>query len=458
MLQPLLEFGLPENARIGVAVSGGADSTALLFLLQGLSPGYELSLIHTNHGLRGEESDGDEQFCRDLAARLGLPFHSVKRPPIPGANLEESARDARLQFFLHMIETKQVDYVATAHTRNDQAETVLFRLLRGASIPGMAGIRRRSGGPGGRILRPLLDVTRAELTAYLESRGEAWREDSSNASPQFARNRIRLELLPQLERDWNPELTRGLARTARLAYDEEEFWNAYIARTAAAIFHQKGNTAVVAASNLLSPEVEVAVARRLVRWAIDLVKGDTKQIEYQHVEAVLDLCRMAEGHGRVILPGVDVMRSFEWLRFARYAPDAGEDRLAIRNQRMEMAAPGEAVAADGSLIRLELVRAEENDTVKSTEDWECGAEGPPRAVLLRSWKPGDQYHPAGFAGPQKLKSLFQEFRIPLWDRGTWPIITVGNEIIWARQFGPAISRRRMVSGERAARLRIMRIV
>ena len=188
----------PEGARIGVAISGGADSTALLLRLHERG-GYPISAIHVNHGWRGADSDSDSAFCAALAARLCIPFHLRTLVPVAAeGNLEAAGREARLHFFRELIETNEVDYVVTAHTCNDQAETVLLRLLRGASLQGLAGIHPVMG----RILRPMLHVTREAIVAYLNERGEAWREDASNADVGFRRNRVRHELLPQLERDF----------------------------------------------------------------------------------------------------------------------------------------------------------------------------------------------------------------------------------------------------------------
>jgi len=428
----------PAGSRVGVAVSGGADSTALLLSLHHRNT-FSLSAVHVNHGWRGAESDADAEFCREFAERLGIGFHLHVDAGSKDGNPEEQARTARLQFFHKLIETNELDYVVTAHTLDDQAETVLFRLLRGASLQGLAGIHPVFG----RILRPMLQTRRAEVIAYLDERRQGWREDATNTDMSFRRNRLRHELIPQLERDWNPEVSKALSQTAQLAWDEQQFWESYISRLSEGVFQIRGNTATVDASILMSHPV--AVARRLIRWGIQWIKGDIRSIEHAHIEAVLGLSGQVS-HGRVILPGVDIMRSFEWLRFAPYDPL--RDRIAERNAEVRLAVPkpGESIlatAADGSKIRLEVIQAKrelahriENDTVE-TLDTGCDVVVRSQTLTLRNWRPGDRYRPHGRANEEKVKVMFQENRVPLWDRGTWPIITVDDRIVWARQFGPA---------------------
>ncbi len=216
---------LEPGQRVGVAVSGGADSVCLLYALLELG-GLELSVLHVDHGLRGEESRGDAAFVRELAAGLGLPF-CLREIDLPAGNLEQEARKARLSFFREHLAQGHADRVALGHTRRDQAETVLFRILRGAGTAGLAGIRPVTAGG---LVRPLIDVERAEVEEFLRGRGIAWREDSTNAAPDFARNRIRHRLLPQLAADWNPGIVETLARTAEFAQAEEAYWEAEIGR------------------------------------------------------------------------------------------------------------------------------------------------------------------------------------------------------------------------------------
>jgi tRNA(Ile)-lysidine synthase len=235
---------LKPGLRLAVGVSGGADSVALLRALAERSGplGLVLHAAHLHHGLRGAEADGDLDFARALAAELGLPFHEARVDTAAEARanaesgksaetIEEAARRLRYGWFRQLMASGEVDAVATAHTRDDQAETVLAKFLRGAWTEGLSGIHPSVEFAEGRILRPLLGATRAEVEAYLNGLGQGWREDSSNRHLTFTRNRIRHELLPLLE-GWNPRLREHLAQMAALARDEEGWRRSYCCRVA----------------------------------------------------------------------------------------------------------------------------------------------------------------------------------------------------------------------------------
>jgi tRNA(Ile)-lysidine synthase len=417
-------------ARLGVAVSAGADSVFLLHVLGDLAPRYglALSVLHVDHGLRGAESRADAEFVRDLAARLQLRLHE-RRIELPAGNLEQEARRARLAFFADLITAGEVDRVATGHTRSDQAETVLFRLLRGSAGPGLAGIHPVSA-PG--LVRPLLEIGREEVRSYLLERGLPWREDSTNRSLDFARNRIRQELLPQLARDWNPSIEDALAHTADWAFEEESREREQTEELAAAHFALQGG-AVLVRSELLT-SLPRAVSRRLVRYAVEQVKGDARSLGFQHIESVLALAADPEG-GSACLPGLLVRRSFDWVRFA--VPGRA------REWRLAAPVPG-SVALPGTdlLISLEIVDKSEtiglshsvyNNREMGCLDWNRL----PGSRMLRSWQHGDRYQPMGAAGEMKLKDLFQRFRVPIWERDGWPVLEAGDRIVWSRRFGAA---------------------
>lgn len=398
-------------------------------------PGLELIVLHLNHMARGAESDADAAFVRELAARLGLPLeYREQRIPADG-NFEQAARRARQAFFLDCLKRLRLDCIATGHTLSDQAETVLFRFLRGSGTAGLAGILPVTAEG---IVRPMLHLARAEVEGWLRARGIAWREDSTNRDLRFARNRIRHELLPALARNWNPRLPETLARTAALACDEEAYWETVIAPLAAERLVHRPPAVLLRADSLT--DLPPAIARRLARRALAMAKGDLVSVDLFHIEALLHLARAHSGAGRFQAPGLDAVRSFEWIRIAPPAP-AGE-----ADYRLKLEIPGRVtVPGTAASLEFELSQRPEGEPIEEAEgksrynkvvsalDWERIAGAPE----LRNWRPGDRYRPLGYPCETKLKTLFQHARVPLWERRHWPVIVCGEEIAWAGRFGPA---------------------
>jgi tRNA(Ile)-lysidine synthase len=416
--------------RVAIAVSGGADSVCLLHVLTELAPRLELSLsvVHVNHNLR-KESGADADFVARLAAQLNLEFalHNLDLSGVCG-NLEQAARHARLACFHDHLSSGRAARVALGHTRSDQAETVLFRLLRGSGCTGLAAIRPVTAGG---IVRPLLDIERVEIVRFLRERGICWREDATNATLDFARNRIRHQLLPQLTAEWNPGLTERLAHTADVSVAEEAYWEAEIGRLAGLHLTHRGGACFLSAS--LVRGLALAVARRLVRHAIQMASGG-RVGDFHQVGGVLELARRSRGDGRIQLAGVEVRRSFDWLRFGTFSePEAYCCRPAI---------PG-VTRVPGTEFAISLEMHEKEETTGSPGnvynsgvvgiDWNR-LSGP---LQLRNWQPGDQYQPRGVPAAKKIKTLFQEARIPVWERAQWPVLTDAESIVWTRRFGTA---------------------
>src|SRR5579884_1129216 len=233
---PLLTGCLHPGMRLGVAVSGGADSVALLRVLarRRQELGLVLTALHVHHGIRGAEADGDALFAEGLAQDLGVRFlrndvNTPERAQKAGESIEEAARNLRYAWFDELLGQGELDAVATAHSLDDQAETVLLKLLRGAWTRGLAGIYPLVELGQGKLVRPLLGERRQALREYLQSLSQVWREDRSNADCSFTRNRIRHELLPLLERDFQPGIAALLGATAELARGEQQFWDEHAA-------------------------------------------------------------------------------------------------------------------------------------------------------------------------------------------------------------------------------------
>jgi len=428
---------LCTGERLGVAVSGGADSLGLLHALLELRAEYglELSVIHIDHNLRGAESQADAQFVHNIAQQFGLPWHLRTLDLIrQSGNLEQEARRARYRIFAELVRGGVVHKVALGHTRSDQAETVLFRLLRGAGSAGLAGIRpvTNSG-----TIRPLLQVTRAQVEDWLKERKVPWREDSTNAELRFDRNRLRHRLIPQLQAEWNPGLPETLAQVADWAFEEEQYWRQELPRLTADWVRFAKGTAVLDARRL--KDLPVAVARRLIREIVERVKGDLLGVGFRHIEGIRELAALPVGRGRLQIAAVEVVRSFHWLRFSTL-DDGSED------WQVNLTVPGSYVVpctTYGSFLSakiLELERVRNNGVYNrdvNALDLDRAGEQDGGSLVLRNWRAGDQYQRQGHAGPEKIKQLFQEFQIPSWERQSWPIITVGRSIAWVSKFGPA---------------------
>lgn len=304
--------------RICVAISGGADSVALLLAVYAANTakrdalGVGLSAVHVHHGIRSpEESDADQRFVEDLCSRLDIPLH-LHHADVPGRasqageTLEEAARAVRYDFFRSLIATGKADSILTAHTLDDQAETVLMKLLRGAWTEGLSGIHPVVQVPGqhpGKILRPFLGTRRAEIETFLKERKQPWREDSTNADTAYTRNRIRHELLPQL-RQYNPNLDQTLANLAELARDEEARWQSELDRLLPQILLpgkpvRGGGRSVgtVPGSSALAIELDrlrsfdPALRRRVLRAAARQLGG---RLSFDETSRLLALCGFVE--------------------------------------------------------------------------------------------------------------------------------------------------------------------
>ena len=425
----------PASARVGVAVSGGADSVFLLEALRELAPRWNLhlSVVHIDHGIRGAASHADAAFVQDLAAHHRLPFH-VHQADVPAIddNLEQAARNIRQTYFAQLLTSGTVQRIATGHTRSDQAETVLYRLLRGSGLLGLSGILpvTREG-----IVRPLLELDRSEIECWLRKRNIPWREDETNQNRAYARNRLRHDILPLLCENFNPNLDETLAHLAGLAQDEESYWNAELDRLAP-------QPPAKGPQILSAPEVAAlppAFARRIIRRAIELAKGDLRQIGFAHIERILEMTRARGGHDRVHLPGLDVLRSFDWIRLA---PPASKPNGFVFSISLEPHNILELFTPSARITLQVLEKTESSpfcDKVVDELDWErfLSPDGALPGLEVRNWRPGDQYQRVGHSHPQKLKNLFQKAQVPLWERWDWPIVTYNGSIVWTKRFGAA---------------------
>jgi tRNA(Ile)-lysidine synthase len=430
---------LRAGERVGVAVSGGPDSVLLLEFANALvgKMGLVVSAVHFNHHLRGTESDADECFVRELAGRLGVAFLRGEADVARVArekrrNLEATARELRYRFFFSLIHRGRLDKIATAHTANDQAETVLLRLLRGTGTRGLGGIYPSLEG---RIVRPFLSLTRAQVEQELARRGLEFRVDSTNLQGRFRRNKVRRELLPWLEREFNTETAPLLVELAQRARDDEEYLE-HQARERARPWRVRENEEERIPVRPLA-EFPPALVGRVLRQMILAARGSLAGVSHRHIEALRHLATGAQSGRWMVLPGnLIAHRDFEWLVIGKaMAQPTGSDFSFAITPPAVVAVPQLGLTLQFKIVgQAEVGRAYNGQEVGWLDPLKFAGE-----LRLRNWRAGDRFCPLGCRKAQKLKELFRQRRIPAGQRKVWPVLESGNEIVWVRGFPVAAS-------------------
>jgi tRNA(Ile)-lysidine synthase len=441
VLRTVRQHGLiARGGRVAIALSGGPDSVALVHILRELERDGELvvaGVAHLNHRLRGIAADEDEQFCRALATALRLPIE-VERIDVralareQGRSVEDAARVARYAFLERAADRLGADAIAVGHSRDDQAETFLLRLIRGAGPRGLAGILPRAG----RVVRPLLDISRADLRAYLSQRGIPSCEDASNSDVMVPRNRVRHELIPYLEREFSPGIVDVLAREAAIARaDEDRLQKEAIDLVTSVVLRDVHGAQVdVAALTLLHP----ALAARVARLALSELAGP-RFIGFDHVHAFLNFARYAAAGAALSLPGQQVVHGGDRI-VLQAEPDRGlprrssEAAKAGNSFRFPLSIPGEVtLTPQGWTISAEPLETCPEGVLRARG--EAVAVAAPRLGLplaVRNRRPGDRFRPLGLAGAEKkLQDFLVDRKVPRETRDALPLVVDRDDkIVW----------------------------
>ena len=513
---------LHAGDRVGVAVSGGIDSVALFRLLLELRGelGIVLAVVHFNHKLRGAESDADQEFVGSLAREPDLELYCDTDDVAGHAvaeriSVETAARELRYGFFHFLLGADGepqglrpdsssshsdrsaegaappngacLDKILTGHTLDDQAETVLMRMIRGAGVRGLGGIYPRiaveddDGDVCGEIIRPLLGIRRRELEQYLKDIGQGWHEDSSNADDAFTRNRIRQLVVPLLAREFNPAVVENLAELAAIARGEEDYWENEVAGWMGTAVHwsepewarllsAKSGLVQISSPTVGSQNPRFSQKRGVVGrpeddlnsridsapWLVmnasvdrlwflgepeavqrRLVKAIGEQagipLEFKHVEEILRFASDESSGKEISLPrGWKVIHVDDEIVFL--TPDLRENSQA-QDYEYGLSIPGEiAIAEIGSTIAARLIPANEVAEHKPDQLFDAAVLAGP--LRVRNWRAGDRFWPAHTKSPKKVKELLQERHVPQPERKLWPVIVSGNsdEIVWMRGF------------------------
>ena len=401
---------IPGGRRYLIGFSGGADSTALLIMLapEIRNGRLQAEAIHVNHGLRGAESDGDERFAADLCSREGIPLR-VYRADTGGRRDEAAAREARFACFRQGLMDAEADTVILAHHADDQAETFLIRLLRGAGTEGLGGMKREQETDGLRLLRPMLSLRREIIRAALRADGISWREDSSNADPSFLRNRVRLELLPLMEKI-SPGAAERVSRAAALAAEDSDALNT----EALALFSTAAKGESLLTHELMNaPE---AVQSRVLRqwWKENSPRRKERELSAAQTGRLLELLK--NGRGKVNLPGNTHAVGAQGRLILSRAKSEPPEPVPVRGTETPFlgccltAGPSEGDPGDGRLAQ--------EVPAGFTED-----------CVLRTRRPGDRIRPFGSAGSRKLQDYLTDRKIPEPFRDRIPLLCRGQEVL-----------------------------
>jgi len=416
--------------RLAVAVSGGADSVALLALLLALRAdlGIVLSIAHVNHKLRGQESDEDEHFVVQLAHEHGLELHT-RTAPLVAANsgIEAAARKLRYDFFRQLARAGRVTKIATAHTLDDQAETVLLRILRGTGIRGLSGIHPRLVFEGkDEVVRPLLNFRRTDLEAFLRDRGQRWREDSSNRDLAFLRNRLRHRLLPLLKEDFGLAAVENLADLAEIARAEEEHWELAHPEIRRDRDCQETVERLLALTSF--SRLPLAAQRRSIRGWLKTNVHDLN-VSFRLIEEVRDLAGGPSGRQLELPGGHFVRRTQQGLCLeppsVHTVPSDYEYVLLVPGQ-VELPEMG---------IRIEALLTQRSSVPDRERDRLLDPAHLPKELTVRNWRPGDRLWPAHTKEAKKVKELLNDHHIVGAAKGRWPVaVAEGRGVVWMRGF------------------------
>ncbi len=417
---------LPDSSRILVACSGGADSMALLDILRKLASSHQWQIFaaHYEHGIRGADSLADAAFVADFCRMHQIPCF-VEHGQVPqaaresGQTLEQAARSLRYAFLQRICEQQKFDYMATAHHADDQAETVLMRILRGTGIKGLGAMRPQSGS----IVRPLLDLSKTEILAYCQAEGLAFREDATNWVAECTRNRLRLELLPQIRREYNPEISRALCQLAEVAAEEEDFLQTEIDRYWSDERYVRQQDGVLRQQPVSA--LHPALQRGLIRKLWEQATGSALDLSYQQTELIRALLRRGTtGSRQELSHRYTAYLAYGYLMVAQVKPKGHREELdnlpetvltipgTVRWGKYQLTAEWRAWDG-GKTLPHELYLQPQNF---STE------------LVLRTRRPGDYIQLP--AGRKTLKKLMIDDKIPQAQRAEMPLLAAGSEIIW----------------------------
>lgn len=426
--------------RLLVAISGGPDSVATLHALRRIRRHcrFEMAAAHLNHGLRGPESDRDERFVRELCGGLDIQLVVERACGLKPVNLEERARELRYEFLSRTADALKAQFIVLGHHQDDQAETVLLRLLRGTGIAGLAAMAEM--GPG-RLMRPLLSLDRAAILTYLAAIGANYVVDSSNLQTGPLRNRVRAGLLPQLACDYSPGVARHMAELASEMREVNTFIEAEARLSLDRRLVSAVHTSYLASSCRMDvgkfESLSLALARTIMREFIKRVIGDLRRIERVHIDA---MCRIAAGENpsaAIHLPrGWRFRREYDTVVLEPHSTPVETSAASAADRGGIRLMPGEnLLSTSGFVLMLREITVQEPcfpaapwHPSSRFEAYFDAAQAP--VLTARFVHVGDRIRPLGLCGSRKIHDVFVDYKVTAASRGSWPLVVSGDEVVW----------------------------
>ena len=418
---------LSAKERVLVALSGGPDSVCLLQVLKNLKEdlSLDLSVIYVDHGLRPEETAREIEFCKNLCAILNLPFLTKSidvKSYAKGNKLsrQEAARDLRYRVFEETASGIGAHRIALGHTADDQAETLVMRLLRGTGPAGLSGIPPVRG----KFIRPLIDIKRQDIERNLQKEEIDYIIDSSNLKKDYVRNRIRLSLMPQIK-EMNPNIVDTLSRTAAIFREEEKYFEILVAKTLMKLMSRKRDSRIELFLGPMEAMGKVML-RRTLRRAIDETRG-LRGISFVHIEDIIELIKKGKAGDRLYLPhGVRAIKAYSTLILTSEPP------IRLSNYSLEVLR--ETVLKEaGILIHASLHGCQESEIQDRRPTADLAIFDADRLIfplMIRPRKEGDFFYPLGFGKKKKLQDFFVDEKVPRDERDAIPLIVSGEDIVW----------------------------
>lgn len=418
---------LEKGDRVVVALSGGADSTALFAILAHIAKELNLELIiaHFNHGLRGRESDEDEKHSRDLSEKKGFVFVSGEmnlKKKGKGISPEDFYRQERYEFLNKVAEDYQAKKIALGHNLHDQAETILLNILRGSGLEGLKGFLPMREG---KFIRPLIETSRQEIENYLNKEGIGYRKDSSNESRKYLRNQIRHALIPYLKENFNPKIEKNLTQMAEILRLEDEFIKQSVAKASKSLLIQRKPEHILIKINDIN-KLHSAIRLRLYKILLEGFSPSKKGFSFSHIKALDNLAQKSESGKRLVLPlGIEAR--------CEYGDLILESREGVAKQILyeyRINVPGSFYIKERKLtVRSELI-TKENSRKNNKDEVYLDFDKIQQPLIIRNRRDGDWFQPLGMSGRQKIKTFFIDRKVPRRTRDEIMLLVDNRSVIW----------------------------